>query len=47
VFGTLKEALRGRRYHSDAEEKEAAHFWFRQQQNLFFFYWDTEACQKM
>jgi hypothetical protein len=47
VFGTIKKALRGWRFHSDDEVKKAVHFWLRQQAKTLFFYWDTEACQKM
>jgi hypothetical protein len=46
VFGILKEALQGRRFHSDSEVKEMVHFWLQQQAKTFF-YWDAEACRKM
>jgi hypothetical protein len=46
VFGTLKEALRGRRFHSDDEVKEREHFWLRQQPTNYF-YWETEGCREM
>jgi histone-lysine N-methyltransferase SETMAR len=36
VFGMLKEALQGRRFHNDDEVKQAVHFWLRQQAKTFF-----------
>jgi hypothetical protein len=36
VFGTRKEALRGRRFHSDDEMKKAVHSVFDNKQKLFF-----------
>ena len=35
-FGPLKEALRGRRFDSDEEVKEAVHSWPREQTKSFF-----------
>ena len=36
LFGTLKEALRGRRFTLDQEVKEAAHAWLAAQPEAFF-----------
>jgi len=36
IFGPLKEALRGRRFASDEEVKEAVHTWLREQPKSFF-----------
>jgi histone-lysine N-methyltransferase SETMAR len=36
IFGPLKEALRGRRFTSDEEVKEAMHTWLQQQPKSFF-----------
>jgi hypothetical protein len=36
VFGMLKKALRGRRFHSNDEVKKTVHFWLRQEAKTFF-----------
>jgi hypothetical protein len=36
VFGMLKEALNGQRFHSDIEVKDTVHFWLQQQPKTFF-----------
>jgi hypothetical protein len=36
LFGALKEALRGRRFTSDQDVKEAAHAWLAAQPKTFF-----------
>jgi hypothetical protein len=36
LFGPLKEALRGRRFASDQEVKEAVHAWLAAQPKTFF-----------
>ena len=36
LFGLLKEALRGRRFTSDEEVKEAVHAWLAAQPKTFF-----------
>jgi len=38
LFGPLKEALRGRRFTSDQELKEAVHVWFAAQPKTFFLF---------
>jgi histone-lysine N-methyltransferase SETMAR len=43
VFGTLKEALQGRRFHSNDEMKEMVLFWLQKQPKSLFFYWNTES----